>query len=142
VPASISSGEPVHRWPTEQELASRTAAPNGTVSVATLAESAPYQPKGTGSANGQAGPERTRNGLVKRQPRHRGGAASRPPAAPMPSRHTAGDTAPEDRSPSDVGSMLTAFRRGHQRGELTGGSTGGTETAQSPVVGEEEPGDH
>jgi hypothetical protein len=40
--------------------------------------------------------------------------------------------------------MLSAFRRGHQRGELTinGRPVNGEEPAQSPVVREEEPGDH
>jgi signal transduction histidine kinase len=134
---------PVHRWPTEQELASQ-APSNGAVSVATLAESAPYNPLTTTTAGNGAGSatERTRNGLVKRQPRHRGTGVGRPAAAPMPSRHTANDSAPKDRSPSEVSSMLSAFRRGHQRGELNGRSFGDDEPAQSPVVREEEPGEY
>jgi anti-sigma regulatory factor (Ser/Thr protein kinase) len=153
-PQAAPQAQPVHRWPTEQELESQ-GTPGGTVSVATLADSAPYNPVRTGAANNgstsnsahttdQAAAERTRNGLVKRQPRHRGTTASRPPAAPMPSRHNANDGTPKDRSPSEVSSMLSAFRRGHQRGELTvnGRPVGGEEPAQSPVVREEEPGDH
>jgi len=38
--------------------------------------------------------------------------------------------------------MLTAFRSGHQRGERNGRSSGSNQTGQSPVVREEEPGDH
>jgi signal transduction histidine kinase len=145
-----ANSQPAHRWPTEQELASQPE-PTGTVSVATLADSAPYNPLRPGglsansrpnpgamswSGNGSA-PERTRNGLVKRQPRHRGtdaGATTQP--APMPSGHIADENTQQDRSPAEVSSMLSAFRRGHQRGELTG------RTAQTPVVREEEPGDH
>ncbi|HEX5400855.1 MAG TPA: nitrate- and nitrite sensing domain-containing protein [Pseudonocardiaceae bacterium] len=154
-PPPAPAAQPVHRWPTEQELASQ-GAPNGAVSVATIADAAPYNPVRTGAAdNGstsnsaytEAGEqERTRNGLVKRQPSHRGTTASRPPASPMSSRHNVNvnDGPPKERTPSEVSSMLSAFRRGHQRGELTvnGRPVGGDEPAQSPVVREEEPGDH
>ncbi len=149
VPGALPPGSdsqqssPVHRWPTEQELASQVPA-NGAVSVATLADSAPYNPLRTTTAGNGSGSatERTRNGLVKRQPRHRGTGVGRPTAAPMPSRHNANDSMPKDRSPSEVGSMLSAFRRGHQRGELNGQSFGDDEPAQFPVLREEEPGDH
>jgi anti-sigma regulatory factor (Ser/Thr protein kinase) len=139
-----ASSQPAHRWPTEQELASQ-AESAGMVSVATLADSAPYNPlrpeafgtstPGPRSGNGSAS-ERTRNGLLKRQPRHRGTEAGKAQPAPMTARHTADESTEKDRSPTDVKTMLAAFRRGHQRGELTG------RTAQTPVVREEEPGDH
>jgi signal transduction histidine kinase len=145
VPTAAGAAQQVHRWPTEQELASQYER-GGRVSVATLMDAAPYTPSRTAAAsNGNgSGQEKTRNGLVKRQPRHRGTGAGRPPAAPMPSRHTAGDDAPKDRTPSDVGTMLSAFRRGHQRGESTvhNDRSFGDEPAQFPVVREEEPGDH
>ncbi|HVV23494.1 MAG TPA: nitrate- and nitrite sensing domain-containing protein [Pseudonocardiaceae bacterium] len=158
VAMSHSTATPPHRWPTEQELASHPDAPMKTVSVATLASTAPYNPARTdiGQTNGSAArsappagpgsgstPERTRNGLVKRQPRHRGTDAGRPPAAPTPSHHTS-DAPAKDRSPSEVSSMLSAFRSGHQRGEMTmsGRSPISDEPAQSHVVREEEPGDH
>jgi signal transduction histidine kinase len=173
VGATSLGSQSTHRWPTEQELASQVT-PGGPVSSAALGGTAPYTPQrdagpahdngphdnrqrtngphnnGTSSnsaytdaMSAQAAQERTRNGLVKRQPRHRGNGASRPPASPIPSRHNA-DSTPKDRSPSEVSSMLSAFRRGHQRGELTinGRPVNGEEPAQSPVVREEEPGDH
>lgn len=148
-----------HRWPTEQELANQAQNPARTVSVATLANTAPYNParanvgqnngsvtstlSGSGLAGSQTS-ERTRNGLVKRQPRHRGETAGRPPASPTPSRHSTDSTPSRERSPREVGSMLSAFRSGHQRGELTvnGRSPISDEPAQFPVVREEEPGDH
>lgn len=148
IKAATQHAQPAHRWPTEQELASQPE-PNGTVSVATLADSAPYNPlqhaelgasESTSVSlygNDTATPERTRNGLLKRQPRHRGAESGRTTQpAPMASRHTADEGIEKDRSPAEVSSMLSAFRRGHQRGELTG------RTAQTPVVREEEPGDH
>ncbi|WP_412543119.1 nitrate- and nitrite sensing domain-containing protein [Longispora sp. K20-0274] len=53
-------------------------------------------------------PARTRNGLVKRAPRSR---------APQPTVVAPPERAPApDRSPSEVGSMLTTFRAGHERG--------------------------
>src|SRR6202000_3404506 len=58
VPGALPPGSgtqqqpPVHRWPTEQELASQAPA-NGAVSVATLADSAPYNPlRATMAGNG------------------------------------------------------------------------------------------
>lgn len=156
-PQPVSSAATMHRWPTEQELATQADTPATTVSVATLANTAPYNPARTGvnPTNGAAKPslstgnlsasnqERTRNGLVKRQPRHRGTNPSRPPVSPMPSRHSS-DSPSRDRSPSEVSSMLSAFRSGHQRGELTvnGRSPISDEPAQFPVSREEEPGDH
>jgi anti-sigma regulatory factor (Ser/Thr protein kinase) len=143
--ATDTLGQPPHRWPTEQELATQYDSV-GTVSVATLADAAPYNPLRATTGTDGSGPEddRTRNGLVKRQTRHRGTATGRPPVSPMPSRHTASDSTQKDRSPSDVGTMLSAFRRGHQRGELTAtnGMSFGDEPAQFPVAREEEPGDH
>jgi signal transduction histidine kinase len=154
--AAQPAGSQDHRWPTEQELAEQAS--NGrSNSSAALTETAPYTPLRTDApTNGassnsaytdamsaQAAHDRTRNGLVKRQPRHRGSGASRPPASPMPARHNA-DSPAKDRSPSEVSSMLSAFRRGHQRGELTanGRPVNSDESAQFPVVREEEPGDH
>jgi hypothetical protein len=150
-PAAVPTA---HRWPTEQELASQTEDPNRTVSVATLANTAPYNPAqaDVGRTNGSAArtaapgstPERTRNGLVKRQPKHRGGNASRPSATPAapPSRPTS-DSPVKDRTPSEVSSMLSAFRSGHQRGEQTvNGRSPIHDAPQSHVVFEEEPGDH
>jgi anti-sigma regulatory factor (Ser/Thr protein kinase) len=157
VGAAQSSGTTSqHRWPTEQELASQAASQPRS---AALTDTAPYTPLRTDTAprNGassnsaytdamsaQAAQERTRNGLVKRQPRHRGTGASRPPASPMPARHNADSSTAKDRSPSEVSSMLSAFRRGHQRGELTvnGQPVTSDEPARFPVVREEEPGDH
>ncbi|WP_233608632.1 sensor histidine kinase [Nocardia stercoris] len=56
-------------------------------------------------------PERTRNGLVKRARKPRdpvAAVAAGPARAPAPSR--------PDRSPEQVGGMLSSFRSGHQRG--------------------------
>lgn len=70
--------------------------------------------------------ERTRNGLLKRQPKART-AGTRPPATGRP---PGTDIASKDRSPTEVARMLSAFRRGHQRGELeTTGSDPVTDTA-------------
>jgi hypothetical protein len=57
------------------------------------------------------GPERTRNGLVKRVPRARA-AQPGPVAAEQPGR-----AAPTDRSPVEMRSRLTSLRAGVQRGE-------------------------
>ncbi|WP_223198580.1 sensor histidine kinase [Solihabitans fulvus] len=59
------------------------------------------------------GQERTRNGLVKRQPRSRAGAEPQPTV----SRQAAVERPMEERSPSEVRNTLAAFRSGHQRGE-------------------------
>lgn len=147
VSARDSATQTVHMWPTEQDSA--------TISVGTTANTASYTQPHTTNGQHVTAPagrpddtgqdqERTRNGLVKRQPRHRGATTSRPPVSPMPPRHTADDTAGKDRSPSEVGSMLAAFRRGHQRGSLgpNDPSSNGEEPAQSHVVPEEEPGVH
>jgi signal transduction histidine kinase len=155
VPTGRAEAPPIHRWPTEQESVSLLDPPSQQpVTVAAIANSAPYDPTQANAAQYRGTPayaksaaqteERTRNGLVKRQPRHRGAATTRPPAAPSSApRHTAGaDATNTDRSPTEVGSMLSAFRRGHQRGELTGRHANGTAPASSHVDNEEEPGDH
>jgi hypothetical protein len=155
VPAARAEPPPSHRWPTEQESVSLLdpRSPQQPVTVAAIANSAPYDPAQATAAqyggtpayanSGSSAEERTRNGLVKRQPRHRGATTTRPPAASPPTtpRHTAGaESTSTDRSPTEVGSMLSAFRRGHQRGELNGRHANGE--APSHVDHEEEPGDH
>lgn len=152
VPAARAA-EPMHRWPTDEESVGVSAEPAEPVTVAALANSAPYDPApatanhvpsqgpATSGAGGTSVTERTRNGLVKRQPRHRGGTATRPaPSTLTAPRHTTGESTPE-RTPTDVGTMLAAFRRGHQRGESTNRHANGDEPAPSHVV-QEEPGDH
>jgi signal transduction histidine kinase len=165
-PRPVSSARvdptPVHRWPTEQESVSLLDPPSPQpVTVAAIANSAPYDPTqataqyhpmpayANSGSSAVSAEERTRNGLVKRQPRHRGAATTRPPAAPSPPttpRHTAGaESTNTDRSPAEVGSMLSAFRRGHQRGELNGRHANGDAPAVvhvDHVDYEEEPGDH
>jgi hypothetical protein len=67
---------------------------------------------------------------VKRQPRHSRAA---------PARYTVTDAAARDRTPTEVGDMLTAFRAGHQRGEA---SARNRFAAAEPAVSREEvPGD-
>jgi anti-sigma regulatory factor (Ser/Thr protein kinase) len=106
------------RWPTEQELESQ-AEPDAPAAVATLTEPAAAEDA-----------ERTRNGLVKRQPRR--GRSSL-------ARYTVTDAAPRGRTPAEVGTMLTAFRTGHQRGEASARNLfAAAEPAVSP---EEEPGE-
>ena len=154
VPA-VRATEPMHRWPTDDESIGVSPEPAEPVTVAALANSTPYDPApvtanhvpspAISGAGGTSVTERTRNGLVKRQPRHRSGTATRPPAptassTPTAPRHTTGENTPE-RTPTDVGTMLAAFRRGHQRGELTNRHANGDEPAPSHVV-QEEPGDH
>ena len=151
--AAADAPPPNHRWPTDEE--SLGLEPSEPVTVAALANSAPYDPvqatadryPSNSATNGTPVTERTRNGLVKRQPRHRGGGNSgnsaetsrRPaPPAPTPARHSPGESTPE-RNPTEVGTMLAAFRRGHQRGELNGRHAGGDEPSH---VVQEEPGDH
>jgi hypothetical protein len=126
-PEPVTQVDPAtHRWPTDEEAAEPTVT---AVPVGALAIPRP--------ASGSGGAERTRNGLPKRQPRHRSGTASRPAAA---ARHTTGESTP-DRTPTEVGTMLAAFRHGHQRGERNGWYAGGDEPAPS-LVAQEEPGDH
>ena len=61
---------------------------------------------------GDASPQRTKNGLVKRnRSRSADETQSRPAASTRP------PTAVEKRSPEEVRSMLSSFRTGHQRGE-------------------------
>jgi signal transduction histidine kinase len=150
VPAARVESPPMHRWPTDDESGG-VAETSEPVTVAALANTAPYDPAQP-TANHYLAPtpaptsataagDRTRNGLVKRQPRHRGTTTTTRPAPTAPSapRHTAGETT--ERTPTDVGTMLSAFRRGHQRGELNGRHANGDEPAPSHVV-QEEPGDH
>jgi hypothetical protein len=111
---------------------------NGSVSNGSVPNNGAANSSLANSVTSLSAEERTRNGLVKRQPRHRGAATSRPPTTPAPPRHTVGEPA-VDRSPTEVGSMLSAFRRGHLRGELNSRSNG---DASSHVEREEEPGDH
>ncbi|HEY3610323.1 MAG TPA: nitrate- and nitrite sensing domain-containing protein, partial [Pseudonocardiaceae bacterium] len=150
VPVARLDAPPTHRWPTEQESLLDPPSPQP-VTVAAIANSAPYDPRyratpvyANSGPSAMSNEERTRNGLVKRQPRHRGAATTRPPAAsPTTNRHTAGaESTNTDRSPTEVGSMLSAFRRGHQRGELNGRHANGDAPASSHVDHEEEPGDH
>ncbi|HJP73741.1 MAG TPA: nitrate- and nitrite sensing domain-containing protein [Pseudonocardiaceae bacterium] len=65
-------------------------------------------------------PERTRNGLVKRKPLAGGPVRPAAPARTAPVRATPASP-PGQRSPVEVGTMLSSFRRGHQRGESVGG---------------------
>jgi signal transduction histidine kinase len=146
VPVARVDAPPTHRWPTEQESLLDPPSPQP-VTVAAIANSAPYDPRYRATpvyASATSTEERTRNGLVKRQPRHRGAMTTRPPAAPSTTpRHTAGaESTITDRSPTEVGSMLSAFRRGHQRGELNGRHANGDAPGSSHVDHEEEPGDH
>jgi signal transduction histidine kinase len=115
-------------------------------------------------ANHSAPVERTRNGLVKRQvkgsqPKDNG--AARPPVRPREANPLgAGPNGPNgpngpggpetgahrERSANEVGGMLSAFSRGHQRGEAQGhgsapvdrGQTGRTNGRPSPLVQEED----
>jgi hypothetical protein len=76
-------------------------------------------------------PGRTRNGLIKRQARART-VAPRPTAPPrQPDR----ETAPHDRTPAEVSSMLAAFRSGHQRGEAIPGSPQPPDNGQTSAEG-------
>ncbi|BCJ75028.1 hypothetical protein CS0771_45720 [Catellatospora sp. IY07-71] len=106
------------------ELPLVTPLPLVTAQAATAVRAAAGRPgPGWDSAPGAApvpappsGPDRTRNGLVKRLPRAArtvpsGGAGGAPtPAGTV-------QTAAADRRPDDVRSMLSAFRAGTQRGE-------------------------
>jgi signal transduction histidine kinase len=70
--------------------------------------------------------ERTRNGLVKRQART---VRSRPALAtwPLTAHDRPVSEAPaSDRSPGDVGAMLSSYRAGHQRGEQDAAETPST----------------
>jgi hypothetical protein len=84
---------------------------------------------------GDESPQRTKNGLVKRnRPRSSDEPASRPVAPSRPP--TAVEQAPatrSSRSPEEVRSMLSSFRTGHQRGER------GPLPARVNTVPEEEP---
>jgi hypothetical protein len=59
------------------------------------------------------GAERTRNGLVKRQPR---GERPRQPRPQAPASRPAPQSAQRERTPNEVGAMLSSYRTGHQRG--------------------------
>ncbi|HEY1571017.1 MAG TPA: nitrate- and nitrite sensing domain-containing protein [Pseudonocardiaceae bacterium] len=126
IPESLRNQQ-VLRWPTEQEL-ERQAETETPAPVATRAEPEP-EPEREPVAVG-APVARTRNGLVKRQPR----SGSR-----STTRYTVTDAAPKDRSPNEVSDMLNSFRAGHRRGEA---SARNLFTATEPVVSyEEESGD-
>ena len=127
---------------------------------------APAHQASPGHTGNHAGPtERTRNGLVKRQVR--GETVTRPtmpPRQPLGGRSVNG-TGPNgptgsgggqhrERTANEVGGMLAAFSRGHQRGETQGpgqgndqghgpgqpnpGQTGRTNGRPSPLVQEED----
>jgi signal transduction histidine kinase len=111
-----------------------------------------------GRTGSHAGPvERTRNGLVKRQVK--GETTNRSPMAqreapPIRSVNGGGRNGPNgsgggqhrERTANEVGGMLAAFSRGHQRGETQGeapgrddrGQTGRTNGRPSPLVQEED----
>jgi signal transduction histidine kinase len=69
--------------------------------------------------SGVSNRERTRNGLVKRQPRTRGPVRTVEPAGTASVGATSANP-PGPRSPAEVGTMLSSFCRGHQRGEAAG----------------------
>ncbi len=120
--------------------------------------SRPSPPIAPGRTGSHAGPvERTRNGLVKRQVR--GENTNRAPMASHeapPSRSVnggdrngpngSGGGQHRERTANEVGGMLAAFSRGHQRGEAQGhgpgqpdrGQTGRTNGRPSPLVQEED----
>jgi hypothetical protein len=68
------------------------------------------------------GAERTSNGLVKRQAR---GSRPQPLKRPAPASRPAAVSAPRERTPNEVGAMLSSYRAAHQRG------TRGDEGAQA-----------
>ncbi|HJP73138.1 MAG TPA: nitrate- and nitrite sensing domain-containing protein [Pseudonocardiaceae bacterium] len=115
----------------------------------------PTSPAASGRNGSHAGPvERTRNGLVKRQVS--GDNATRPtapPRLPLAGRPVNGGGPNggqggqhRERSANEVGGMLAAFSRGHQRGEAHGHGpgqpgreqTGRTNGRPSPLVQEED----
>jgi anti-sigma regulatory factor (Ser/Thr protein kinase) len=154
-----TNGErPAPRQPSRPVLPSRQlpAPVTSSPAAAVPSRSAPPAPGRTGS---HAAPvERTRNGLVKRQVSG-GDSATRPPVGPREPRlgrsaSGGGPTGPNgpgsgqhhERTANEVGGMLSAFSRGHQRGEAQGpgseqgnrGQTGSTNGRPSPLVQEED----
>ncbi|HEX5117239.1 MAG TPA: nitrate- and nitrite sensing domain-containing protein [Pseudonocardiaceae bacterium] len=126
IPESLL-GQQVLRWPTEQELESQ-AEPENPAPMPSRAEPEPEREREPVAVGAPI--ERTRNGLVKRQPRTGGRSTTR---------YTVTDAAPKDRSPNEVSTMLNSFRAGHRRGEA---SARNLFTATESVVSyEEEPGD-
>lgn len=75
--------------------------------------------------------ERTRNGLIKRHSR----ARTVVPRPTTPQRQPDLETAPRDRTPAEVSSMLAAFRSGHQRGEAVPDSPQPPDNGQPPAEG-------
>ncbi|HEX4222796.1 MAG TPA: ATP-binding protein, partial [Pseudonocardiaceae bacterium] len=143
---------PGPRQPSRPVVPSRQL-PAPVTSSAAASDSVP--PAAPGRAGSHAEPiERTRNGLVKRQVR--GESASVPPRTPQlrQSIDAGGPTGPNDsgggqhreRTANEVGGMLAAFSRGHQRGATQGhghgqpdrGQTGRTNGGPSPLVQEED----
>jgi hypothetical protein len=99
---------------TRQELSAavrdqQTSVPSA--AAATAAPAAHPQP-----LTAAPGPERTRNGLVKRTPRK---ATTAAPDTPAPRREPVDERSVQERSPGDVRAMLAAFRAAHRRGELS-----------------------
>ncbi|HEY4458266.1 MAG TPA: nitrate- and nitrite sensing domain-containing protein [Pseudonocardiaceae bacterium] len=153
-PATRTNGErPAPRQPSRPVVPSRQLPAPVTTPPGAPAHQAP-----TGQTGNHAGPiERTRNGLVKRQVR--GETVQRPtmpPREPLGGRPANG-TGPNgpngsgggqhrERTANEVGGMLAAFSRGHQRGETQGhgpgqpnpGQTGRTNGRPSPLVQEED----
>jgi anti-sigma regulatory factor (Ser/Thr protein kinase) len=82
----------------------------------------PAQNSGGRNGHHRADPERTRNGLVKRHPRARPSVHRPNPSRPQPDR----EAPVRDRTPTEVSTMLAAFRGGHQRGESTQPPTEGS----------------
>ena len=116
----VNGERPASRQPSRPVLPSRQlSAPVTSSPAAAPAPSAP--PSRSGSHAGQV--ERTRNGLVKRQVREDSTSAPtvppRPLAAERPVNGSEGGQHRE-RSANEVGGMLAAFSRGHQRGESQG----------------------
>jgi signal transduction histidine kinase len=154
--APRTNGErPAPRQPTRpvvpsRQLPSPVTSPLGPAAM----PSRPTPPSAPGRTGSHAGPvERTRNGLVKRQVKGDNTARS-PMAPPIRSVNGGGRNGPNgpgggqhrERTANEVGGMLAAFSRGHQRGETHGdvpgrgdrGQTGRTNGRPSPLVQEED----
>jgi anti-sigma regulatory factor (Ser/Thr protein kinase) len=147
------------RQPTRPAVPSRQLpAPVTSPQGAAPTPARPTLPVPPGRAGNHAGPvERTRNGLVKRQVRgetvHRPTTQQREPLGEKPVNGTgpngpteSGGGQHRERTANEVGGMLAAFSRGHQRGETQGhgpgqpapGQTGRTNGRPSPLVQEED----
>ncbi len=110
----------------------------------------PLVPPAPGRAVNHAAPvERTRNGLVKRQRKDAPPISPREPnirAGGRTGGASTGGGQHRDRSANEVGGMLSAFSRGHHRGEghkhssvpAERGQTGRTNGRPSPLVQEED----